>query len=357
MSYINCSRLTGLFFFGCLSATIASGDQILLKDGDRVTGSIVKKDGQTVTILSKSFGAVTLKWDDISTVTTDQPLNVILQGDRTVKATIQTQDGHIQVASPGATQTVGANEIVALRNDTEQRAYERFRRPGLLDLWTITGSLGIAGTKGNAQTFVFTTPLNFSRVSNTSKTTAYFNSIRSSASINGVSTQTASAVRGGWSYGHNLNTKVFLNGFNDYEYDKFQSLDLRVVAGGGVGIHAWASERGGLDIVGGGAWNRESFDPAPRPAFTRNSAEVYWGNDFSYKLTSKTKLVQGFRMFNNLSTSGQYRMNFDVGASTALTKWLDWTVSISDRYLSNPAPGRKSNDLLYTTGLGFSFSR
>ena len=258
-----------------LTVAALQADRIVLKDGDRITGSIVKKDGQTVTIQSKNFGAVTLKWDDIATVTTDQPLNIVLSGDQTVKGTLKTEDGRIQVAAPGAPRTVEATQIVTLRNDAEEKAYQRFLHPGLLDLWTINGSLAIAGTKGNAQTLVITTPLNFARVSNTSRTTAYFNSIRSSATINGVNAQTASAVRGGWGYGRNLTKKVFFNGFNDYEYDKFQSLDLRVVLGGGLGYHAWANDHGRLDLVGGIAWNRESFDPAPLKAFTRSSAATW----------------------------------------------------------------------------------
>ncbi|QOY90751.1 DUF481 domain-containing protein [Paludibaculum fermentans] len=357
MSILKLNGLPAVCLLASVMLATAMGDQIVLKDGDRVTGSIVKKDGQTVTILSKNFGAVTLKWDDIATVKTDQPLNVVLAGDQTVKANIQTQDGRIEVAAPGAPRVVDATGIVALRNDAEQKVYERLRHPGLLDLWTINGSLSLAGTKGNAETLVITTPLNFARVSSTSKTTAYFNSIRSSATINGVNSQTASAIRGGWGYSRNLNSKLFLNGFNDYEYDKFQSLDLRVVLGGGAGFHAWKGAHGSLDLVGGGAWNREKFDPAPQAAFTRSSAEAYWGDDLAYKLSARTSLVQGFRMFNNLTTTGQYRMNFDVGATTSLTKWLTWNVSISDRYLSNPVQGRRANDLLYTTGLGFTFAR
>ncbi|MGJ5816116.1 DUF481 domain-containing protein [Paludibaculum fermentans] len=357
MSTLNLKALPGVCFLTAMTLVTAMGDQIVLKDGDRVTGSIVKKDGQTVTILSKNFGAVTLKWDDIQTVKTDQPLNVVLAGDQTVKANIQTQDGRVAVEAPGGPRVVEPGGIVALRNDAEQRAYERFRHPGLLDLWTVNGSLSLAGTKGNAKTLVITTPLNFARVSSTSRTTAYFNSIRSSATINGVNAQTANAIRGGWGYSRNLTSRLFLNGFNDYEYDKFQSLDLRVVLGGGAGFHAWKGKNGTLDLVGGGAWNREKFDPAPKAAFTRNSAEAYWGDDLAYKLSARTSLVQSFRMFNNLSTTGQYRMNFDVGATTALTKWLTWNVSVSDRYLSNPVPGRLANDLLYTTGLGFTFAR
>lgn len=350
-------RLAGLIVLGCLAASATFADQIVMKDGDRITGRIVKKDGSTVTVASRNFGTVTLNWDDIATVKTEEALNVVLSGDQTVKGAIESRGERIAVAVPGGERTVEPAGILALRNDAEQKAYERLRHPGLLDLWTINGSLNLAGTKGNAKTLVITTPLNFARVSSTSKTTAYFNAIRSTATVNGVNAQTANAVRGGWGYSRNLTKRMFLNGFNDYEYDKFQSLDLRVVLGGGAGWHAWKGEHGSLDLVGGGAWNREKFDPAPQPAYTRSSGEAYWGDDFAYKLNARTSLTQSFRMFNNLSRGGEYRMNFDVGATTALTKWLNWSVAVSDRYLSNPVPGRMSNDLLYTTGLGFTFAR
>ena len=32
-------------------------------------------------------------------------------------------------------------------------------------------------------------------------------------------------------------------------------------------------------------------------------------------------------------------MNFDIGVSTKLSKWLNWNVALSDRYLNHPAPG------------------
>lgn len=340
-----------------VSMTVCWADQIVMKDGDRVTGSIVKKDGANVTVQSKNFGLITLKWDDIATITTDQALNIVLPEDKTVKGNLQTREGNIEVAADPAPQIVTPNEIVALRNEKEQAAYERLLHPGLLDLWAITGSLNIAGTKGNAETSTLTTPFNFVRSSNTSRTTAYFNLIRSKATVDGESALTARAVRGGWTYSRNLTKKLFFNSFNDYEYDQFQSLDLRVVLGGGLGYSLWKGEAGSLSLVAGAAWNRETFDPEDEPGFTRNSAEAYWGNDFNYKLNSRTTLVQGFRMFNNLTNGGEYRVNFDVGATTHLMKWLTWNVSVSDRYLSNPVVGRKNNDLLYSTGLGFTFAR
>ncbi len=89
----------------------------------------------------------------------------------------------------------------------------------------------------------------------------------------------------------------------------------------------------------------------------RESAELYWGNEYSLKLSSATSMVQSYRMFNDLTNTGMYRVNFDLGVNTKIFKWLTWNVSMSDRYLSDPAPFRKKNDFLYTTGLGITFAK
>jgi hypothetical protein len=41
-------------------------------------------------------------------------------------------------------------------------------------------------------------------------------------------------------------------------------------------------------------------------------------------------------MFKNLRETGQYRMKFDLGTSTALKKRLSCQLTFCDRYLSNP---------------------
>jgi hypothetical protein len=50
-------------------------------------------------------------------------------------------------------------------------------------------------------------------------------------------------------------------------------------------------------------------------------------------------------------------MNFDASADTKLRKWLAWQVSISDRYISNPLPGRQKNDLIVTTGVNLLLAK
>lgn len=340
----------------CLAVLVGKvvwADQVVMKNGDRVTGTIIKKTGNDLTIKTDKFGVVTTTWDQVESVKSDKPVNLVLQDGRTVQGTLATVDAKVEVVAKDTKVSVTPADIATIRDAAEQQAYERRLHPGWGELWAGTGTVGLAGTSGNAKTLTFTTGVAAARVTNTDKTSLYFNIIKASALVNGKSADTAQAVRGGLSYDHDVNPRLFVNVFNDYEYDRFQDLNLRFVLGGGLGFHAVKKERSRLDLLGGADFNRSNFSTP----LTRKSAELYWGDEYSLKLNAATSLVQSFRMFNDLSNIGDYRMNFDVGASTKLSKWLTWNVSLSDRNLNRPAPGRKRNDLLYTTGIGITFAK
>ncbi len=325
----------------------------MLKNGDRLTGSIVKKDGKNITIKTDEFGVVTATWDHVQSIRADKPLSFVLPNGKTVQGTVATTNGKVEVATKDANLSLTPSEVGTIRDEAEQKAYERLLTPGWGQLWAGTGSIGFAGTSGNAKTLTFTTGINAARITNTNKASLYFNTIKASALVNGKNSDTAQAIRGGIGYDHDLRPRLFVNVFNDYEYDKFQNLDLRFVLGGGVCFHAVKTESSRLDLLAGADFNRTSFSTP----LTRKSAELYWGDEYSLKVNNATSLVQSFRMFNDLTNTGTYRMSFDVGASTKLGKWLIWSVSLGDRYLNHPAPSRKTNDFLYTKGLGITFAR
>jgi len=345
--------LAAAVFYACY----LSADQIVMKDDDRITGTVIKKDGEKLTIASKNFGEVTMKWEDVESIRTDAPVTVVLGGDRTEKVEIDTQDGKIRIGRSEPPQMVEPKEIIALRNEEQQSAYEKFLRPGILDLWVVNGSISLSGARGNANTSTLTTPVNMVRTSNTSRTALYFTAIRSTALVDGVSRQTAQAIRGGWAFNRNISKRMFINTFNDWEYGKLQSLDLRTVVGGGAGYRLWKGETGQWGLVAGVGWNREAFTPKKSKNFIRHAGEPYSSDDLNFKFNSRTSLVQCFRMSNNVSGTGQYRINLDIGVATALTKWLTWNVSRGDRALGDPVPGQRRNDLLYSTGLGFTLKR
>jgi hypothetical protein len=333
-------------------------DQVVLQNGDRITGKVVKKDATTLTFKSDVFGTITMPWKNVESLSTDEPVYVVLPGDKTLLGTLDATREQVRIAAENGSEESSLTDLRFIRDSAQQRSYQRLLNPNWTELWAGTATFELAGTRGNADASTFAVGLNAARQTNGDKSTAYFNMLRSSATVDEISATTAQAVRGGWGYSRNVAARLTWNTFNDYEYDRFQNLDLRFVLGGGLGLTVWKYERSQLDLVGGGAYNRESFaafeDAGP---LVRNSAEVYTGDDFKFKLSSGTSLYQNARFFGNLTNTGEYRFNFDLGANTKLTRWLTWNGSISNRYLSNPIEGRQTNDLLYTTGIGVTFSR
>jgi hypothetical protein len=347
------------FLFGLIYSVTCPlyGDQITLQNGDRITGTVVKKDAKILTFESDVFGIVEMPWSKVQSLTTDKPVFVELPDKQTVMGTIQSNEDRLEVATPDTRHDTTLAALVAIRNSEEQEAYERLQDPPWTRLWAGSITLGWAGARGNAKALTFTTGMNAARVTSTDKASAKLHIIRATALVDGISATTAQAVRGGWGYERNIATRFVWNTFNDYEYDRFQNLDLRFVLGGGLGYVAWKNERGRLDIQAGGAYDRESFSASEtQGAFMRDSGETYVGNEFTLKLSSVTSMYQNSRFFSNLTRAGEYRFNGDFGANTKLTRWLTWNIAISDRYLSNPVPGRQKHDFLYTTGIGVEFS-
>jgi len=327
-------------------------DQITLNNGDRITGQVIKKDGDKLTVNSALFGEVSIPWSAVTLIRSEEPLVVVLPGGKSVTGKLDTTEGKVQIVTSAGQEAAALGDITAIRNSDEQGKYEKLLHPGLLELWTGSVDLGLALVRGNAHTSTFTTAFNTTRASRTDTIKLYLNQIRASATVGGKSAATAQAIRGGWSYGRNIGARMLVNVFNDYENDKFQDLDLRFVLGGGLGFHAIKNARSVLDLLGGIDFNREHFT-----RLTRKSAEAYTGDDWTYKLSSASSVTQSFRFFPNLSDTGNYRINFDLGAVTAFKKWLSWQVTASDRYLSNPVFGHQRNDVLLTTGFRLSFAR
>ena len=250
------------------------------------------------------------------------------------------------------------SDLVSIRNNEEQEAYERLQDPSWARLWAGTYRSGWAGARGNAKALTFTGGMNAERVTGADKTTATFKIIRAAALVDGISATTAQAVRGGWGY----NAILLLDSFGTRSMT-MNTIVFRTWTFGSSSEVVWDTSRGNTNEAGWifkpeGAYDRESFSASEtQGAFMRDSGETYVGNEFALKLSSVTSMYQNSRFFSNLTRRGEYRFNGDFGANTKLTRWLTWNISISDRYLSNPVPGRKNHDFLYTTGIGVAFSR
>jgi putative salt-induced outer membrane protein YdiY len=345
----------------CLSASSANADQVTLKNGDRLTGAIVKSDGKTLLLKTDAAGEVTLKWDAVSAIASSEPLNLQLKNGQVVSGNVTTDDGKFEVATPNRDQVAAPRDaIVAIRNADEQTAYDRSLHPRLTDFWSALLDTGLSETRGNSALLAFNLSGKAARVTTRNKLSLYATSVYATDNTTPPGRTTANSIQGGARFDYNLTPRLFAFALADFAYDQFQHLDLRSVLGGGLGLHVIKTTSTTFDVFAGGDYDREAFSPNPPLVLTnvtRNVAEVVAGEELSWKLNNRVSLDERFSAFPNMSDLGQYRLQFDATAATKLKAWLSWQVTVSDRYLSNPLPGLKGNDELLSTGLRLSFGK
>lgn len=330
------------------SCNSVNADQLQLKNGDRLTGSVVRSDGKTVLVKTDLIGEVTVALADITNLTTDKPLHVALADGRTVVGLVSATNDTAEVRGASGSVSFNRADVRAIRSEAEQKVYESTLNPGWLEQWTGGADFGIALTRGNSNTTNMALGLALARETSNDKTSVYAAGIYNREKTVGISRTVANTVRFGGRYDRDFNRNWFGYGFTDFERNGQQNLNLRWVVGGGVGYHAIRNERTRLDLLGGLAMNREYFDGFDND---RTSLEAQVGQTLDHQFSSRVSLKEQLFVFPNLSEGGEYRINFDTSLVTDVTRRIGWHITVSDRYLSNPPSGFRQNDLLLTTGV------
>jgi putative salt-induced outer membrane protein len=355
-----------LAFLGLTSAVFA--DQITLKNGDHLSGTIVKSDGKTLVLHTEFAGDVTVQFSAITQISTEKELHVTTSDKKTLVGSVTTSDGKIEVATKtGGTVEVPPGNVVLIRNDAEQAAYDKLLHPGLLHGWNGGVNVGFSLARGNSETSNLALAINAVHPTLNDKTTIYLSSIDTKNEL-ATPTTVANLVTAGIRYDHNVNPRLFGFVGADFMSNALQNLDLRGVYGAGLGFHAIKSDNTVLDFLAGLNYTHETYSngpvvtPATVPStftsygVTNKFAALTLGEEMMHKAGKATVLTEKLYFFPDLSDTGEYRATFDFGTVTKISKWLGWQNQFSDIYVSNPPPTSKKNDLILTTGLNFSFT-
>jgi len=333
-----------------LASCFAYADQIQLKNGNSLTGKITKLDSGKVTIQTDFADEIAIKWDKIAKITSDTPIYLPGPNQKTLTVnSIERSDDHVIVSGANTPQTsLAAVDVTLFRSEDEQKAYEKTLHPGILEEWSGGLTFGLALARGNSETTNIASGLALARTTLNDKITLYLTSVYATDAL--LNTTTSDAINAGARYDHNLTNRLFAYGSADFSYDQLQGLNLGTIIGGGLGVHVINRPDTSLDVLGGISWTRQAYIGNVIKSFP--SAQI--GETFSKHLFANTDFKQRGFFYPDLTNSSQYNAALDAGLSTKVYKRLSWQLTFSDRYTSYPLPGKKSNDLLFSTGVGLS---
>lgn len=97
-----------------LAAPGAAADELLLRDGSRILGTVKKKAGNTLEFNTSFAGTIMVDWDQVSELRTDQPAQVLLGNDKVISATVfrnSTDSTTLQSAADTPPHTLSRPEV------------------------------------------------------------------------------------------------------------------------------------------------------------------------------------------------------------------------------------------------------
>lgn len=341
-----------------VSFSISSAGEIVLKNGDRITGRILKQENNELSVETEAMGVVKIKLSMIESYKTTEPLAVTLSDDRVVTGTIRNEGALTFIElTESESKSIETASMKSIRTLEDQRKFEAtpvtVPREGVFAFWSGTLDVGFSMTSGNSDTRSFTGAFRGVREKESNKLAVYANALQVRNSTNGPVRITGQSIWSGARLDADITKKWFVFGSGDFEYNKPQRLDLRAVLGAGGGYHILRSDRAGLNITAGFTNNYENFSTG----LTRNSAEALIGQDLRLRINNRARLTNRLVIYPNLSNTGNYRALLDASLQTDLNNWLGWHVTVGNRYNSRPVTATEKNDFLMSTGLRVSFGK
>src|SRR5687767_5014007 len=326
--------LSLIILLALLTAAPAGADEVQLKNGDRLTGTVASLAGGVLTF-GTPYGDVRIPWAEVTRLAIQDPILAVVAGAPPATVTIV-------VAADGQA-TLQPGGVVALADIT---SLARAQPPVIIDGGA---NAGVITTAGN-------TDVNNLRLDGDLVARADVNRYSASAAVTRAKdrgVQTAQNWTTAFKYDRFVSTRMFLNANAIFTNDRFRDLDLRTAVGAGVGYQVLTGPRVTLTADAGPGYvneNLESPQPDDSYAALRESVSLaalaipdriqfFHVHDGYFGVTGEDNLF--VRMQNGV------RLALAAGFVTTLRHDLDY-----DR---SPAVGRSNTDRTFALTLGYRF--
>lgn len=313
-----------------------AANEVTLKNGDRLSGTIVEESEESVVIVTEYAGKVTIARKHIAKI------------DAAKTVTVEKEPAMVEKAVAKAEPKSAPKPVAAAVKPPPPRL---FRGP-FNEGWEGTANVGFSYASGNSNYSTMSTGLRAVKAGRRDNLTVYARSLWYSNRNSGQMVTTQNAFWGGIRYDRNLNRKNFGFVSYDFERDRPRSLNFRSVVGGGFGMHLVKNEQTEIDVLFGGGWNR-TWQTGPNT----DTPEGLAGATMKHRFHEKLRLQNSITFFQNITDKTEYRFIFDSTLSVDVTKRVGVFITIGDRFNNDPIGYSKKNDFLFTTGMKWNFGK
>lgn len=212
--------------------------------------------------------------------------------------------------------------------------------------WEKSAGVGVSVTDGNADTMLFTANVLALRKWDKNE----FSAGADAGYGENEGTRNVGFVRGFAQYNYLITEHLFGFGRVEGLHDAVSDIHYRVPISAGLGYYFIKNEKITLSAEVGPGYVFEKIGDDER-----DFATVRFAEKFTWKISDRARLWQSFEYQPKIDNWGEYFAAGELGVAAEVTKQLELRVVLQDWYVSNPAPGRESNDLKLTAGVNYKF--
>jgi putative salt-induced outer membrane protein YdiY len=314
----------------------AFADKILMKNGDRLQGTVEKVAGGILTFSTGYSETLKLQTSQIKRIVTENPAKIHLNNGNIVTGKIQpSKPGQIKVKAPS-----GRGYALI---DWEQ--IESINPPP--EKWE--GSVSFGGSRNSGNTERFTASLGGELKRKFKEDIVEFNFLSNYSEED--KQVTARNTYGTSKFSHFFNAQWFSYLALGFLTDTFRDITLRTTIGPGLGYQIWDDDKKSLNLELGYSYIIENR----REGQDEKNSNARIASEFSYKLIEQLTFTNQVVVFPDLENSGEYTLRNQASLKTHLGN--GWELKLTNILArdSNPGVNVKKNDVFWIFALGYAF--
>ena len=337
-------------------SVVTKADVVVFKNGDKLTGKVVKMEGGKLAFKADNAGDIILDLANISTFSTDEPAQFHLQDGTVLKSKVLPGDaGQVTLAKTELVQaqTIPFSAVKAINPPVKPPV-----------TWSGSVTVGLTSTHGNT----FTESANISgrvtRRTAQDRLRAYstYLASRTRDDDTGDKVTTEESFTLGSKYDYFITKKwyAFLNA--DYKKDHVSDLDYRVTAGGGLG-YQWIEEDNLKFSTDAGVsqlcekYTKRIGHPGSYEEEISKSDEfsLQLGYGLEWVINDKFSFYHNMRYYPSFGDISDYFLTTDAELRAEITKSMFGSLKAILDYDSTPGEGVGTTDTKYILGVGWNF--
>ena len=340
-------RLSALLLLAlvCLPVQQAYADELLMRDGSRLLGKVVKREGGTLDFETSYAGVIKVKWDEVSELHTDEPMKLMLKDESTLTAQhIKNTEAGIllddNIEADQSIETLAQSELEYINPDP-WRTGEGYKLDGHIN-FALSKERGNTDKDEIDADADLTWRLRHDRF-------RMFGELERDRSNN---KKTKDKWKLDNSYDHFFTRKWYAGAYLGFEHDQFADLNLRSVVGPKVGYQWFESKEMNLSTEAGPMYVDEDFDNDPDDDYLA----LGWGINFDRYVFGE--FMQFYHRQNGLwsmDDTSDFVWNTWTGLRFPLVLGIVASTEMQVEYDSGAAKDADDLDTTYTLKLGYAW--